>query len=278
MDGWGNVSSDVMFVANAFLCVFSAQNTSTGSVTRRFWNARSLKPVGHDDNTPMLFGKISPVQCLSDRKCFKEPEVLHVESRIWDWRCTASLPSLTEIRLGIYARTNSAGCSWRVSQFHCQAVHEGGCTFTAEQGEDQLFLIVRYNSQESLKNSGVFFSKDESWRKRDAEMLKLTAIYIDFGLPDGPRSFDSIYYVIMVRKGGGGGQSGSVSQRWHEWQNERSAIFKANPCFSSCTLIFLSVRLVECKRIAENGAGTKFWKQTLVIVMGTKSGVMNRNK
>lgn len=90
--GAENFFSELLFVRNAHGCVFQERDSSSGSVAKTFRNARSLKPVDHNE-----FGESPAVECLSERKGFNEQEILQGETRILDWRCNISYPTLSEI-------------------------------------------------------------------------------------------------------------------------------------------------------------------------------------
>lgn len=78
-------------------------------------------------------------------------------------------------------------CSWRLTNSHCQFRHIGGCAVTLDFGDDQVLLLYRRIREQAYSR---LLGRYKWFRKRDAETVRMIAMYVDYGYPADPSSLD----------------------------------------------------------------------------------------
>lgn len=172
--GHKNFSSDVMFVQSSASCSFRDRDTISGLENIVRWNVRALAPnvIGH-----RKFDRMSSLQCLSVKNGFSVRPVNTNVPNIHDTQdCAVSTPNVRQIKLG-RAAVSVSRCPWRLTHFHCQAIHLGGCALTLELGQEQVLFIKKLDGR--LTSTTFSVDNSKTWRNRSEETK-----YVDFGMSD----------------------------------------------------------------------------------------------
>lgn len=191
--GFNNFSTDVLFVFYASRCYFADNDDVSGLHTFTYWNARALVPI-HPDNYWRPTRRLFPLECLSKKNDFYVSPIRRIARNTTTYyrekRCIENLPNITEIKNGTYNVTVTKSCSWHSPRLECQAKHWGGCALTMEKGEDQMIYTWEYRGV-NVPVLGVWDEYKLS-QKRDAETLRMMAMYLDFGLSASVPALDHI--------------------------------------------------------------------------------------
>lgn len=111
-------------------------NNMTDSGVRRIvhWNARFSPPPGPVRESDTFFPFW--MECLTEKNGVSAAALLVREGpSMKAFGYLFDTPTRREIKSGAF-NISVSGCPWRLTHFHCQAVHRGSCALTLEQGKD----------------------------------------------------------------------------------------------------------------------------------------------